>query len=71
MLIYSSSHKKSLCVKLGKEITKPKELDTSIDHEFYWSNNIVPTINRKYVELRSNFIMEVKQVYLDKFKDVV
>ncbi len=40
MLIYSSSHKQSLCVKLSKEITKPKELDTAIDHEFYWSNNI-------------------------------
>jgi hypothetical protein len=35
MLIYSSSHKQSMCVKLSKEITKPKELDTAIDHEFY------------------------------------
>jgi hypothetical protein len=50
MLIYSLSHKQSLCVKLSKEITKPKELDTAIDHEFYWSNNIVPMINKKYVE---------------------
>jgi hypothetical protein len=71
MLIYSSSHEQSLCVKLSKEITKPKELDTAINHEFYWSNNIVPMINKKYVELRSNFNMEVKRVYLGKFKDVV
>ncbi len=71
MLIYSSSHERSLCVKLSKEITKPKELDTAIDHEFYWSNNIVPMINTKYVELRSNFNMEVKQVYLGKFEDVI
>jgi hypothetical protein len=28
-------------------------------------------INKKYVELRSNFNMEVKQVYLGKFKDVI
>ncbi len=71
ILIYSLSHKQSLCVKLSKEITKPKELDTAIDHEFYWSNNIVPIINKKYVESRSNFNMEVKQVYLGKLKDVV
>ncbi len=56
MLIYSSLQ----CVKLSKEITKPTELDTAIDHEFYWSNNIVPMINKKYFELRSNFNMEVK-----------
>ncbi len=71
MLIYSSSHKQSLCIKLSKDITKPKELDTAIDHEFYWSNNIVPMINKKYAELRSNFNMEVKQVYLGKIEDVV
>ncbi len=71
MLIYSSSHEQSLCVKLSKEITKPKKLDTAINHEFYWSNNIVPMINKKYVELRSNFNMEVKRVYLGKFKDVI
>ncbi len=71
MLIYSSLLKRSLCVKLSKEITKPKELDTAIDHEFYWSSNIVPMINKKYVELRSNFNMEMKQVYLGKFEDVI
>ncbi len=71
MLIYSLSHKQSLCVKLSKEITRPKELDTAFDHEFYWSNNIVPMINKKYIELRSNFNMEVKRVYLGKFEDVV
>ncbi len=71
MLIHSLSHKQSLCVKLSKEITKPKELDTAINHEFYWSNNIVPMINKEYIELRSNFNMEVKQVYLGKFEDVV
>jgi hypothetical protein len=71
MLIYSSLHERSLCVKLSKEITKPKELDTAINHELNWSNNIVPMINKKYIELRSNFNMEEKQVYLGKFEDVV
>jgi hypothetical protein len=45
-------------------------LNTPIDHEFNWSNHIVPMINKNYVELRSNFNTEVKRVYLGEFKDV-
>ncbi len=51
-------------------IARPWELNTPIDHEFYWSNHILLMINKKYVELRSNFNTEVKRVYLGEFKDV-
>ncbi len=45
-------------------IEKPRELITSIYHEFYWSNSIVPMINKKYVEIRSNFNTKVKRIYI-------
>ncbi len=70
MLLFSSSNKQSLCVKLSRLIEKPRELNTLINHEFYWSNNIVSMINKKYVELWSNFNTEVKRVYIDEFEDV-
>jgi hypothetical protein len=43
---------------------------TPIDNEFYWSNNRVPMINKKYIEKSSNFNTEVKRVYTCEFKDV-
>jgi hypothetical protein len=46
MMMYSSSNKQSLCFKLTGLIAKPWELHTPIDHEFYWSNHIVPMINK-------------------------
>ncbi len=70
MLIYSLSNKKNLCFKLTRLIAKLHELNTSIDHDFFWSNHTVPMINKEYVELRSNFNTEVKRVYLGEFKDV-
>jgi hypothetical protein len=51
-------------------IAMPQELNAPINHEFYWSNHIVPMINKKYVELRSNINTEVKRVYLGEFEDV-
>jgi hypothetical protein len=51
-------------------IAKPRELNSPINHEFYWSNHIVPMINKKTVELRFNINTEVKRVYLGEFKDV-
>ncbi len=70
MLIYSSSNKKNLCFKFTELIAKPQELNIPVDHDFYWSNHIVPMINKKYIELRSNFNTEVKRVYLGEFEDV-
>jgi hypothetical protein len=65
MLIFSFN-KQSLCAKLTRLIQIPRELNTPTDHEFYWTNNIVPMINGKYIEIRSNFDMEVKK-YLGEF----
>jgi hypothetical protein len=67
MFIFSSNEQ-SLCAKLTGLIHVPRELTTPTDHEFYWTNNIVPMINGgKYIEIRSNFNMEVKKVYLGEF----
>jgi hypothetical protein len=66
MLIYSCNEQ-SLCAKLTGLIEIPRELNTPTDHEFYWTNNIVPMINGKYFEIRSNFNTEVKKVYLGEF----
>jgi hypothetical protein len=41
MLIYSCNEQ-SLCAKLTRKITIPRALRTPTDHEFYWTNNIVP-----------------------------
>jgi hypothetical protein len=60
-------NKQSLCAKLTGLIQIPRELTTPTDHEFYWTNNIVPMINGKCIEIRSNFNMEVKKVYLGDF----
>ncbi len=65
-----SSNKQSLCVKLSGLIEKSRELITPIGHEFYWSNSIVPMINKKYVETKSNFNTEVKRLYISEFEDV-
>ncbi len=65
MLIFLSN-KQSLCAKLTRLIQIPRELTTPKDHEFYWTNNIVPMINGKYIEIRSNFNTEVKKVYLSE-----
>ncbi len=63
MLIFFSN-KQSLCAKLTGLVQIPRELTTHTDHEFYWTNNIVPMINGKYIKIRSNFNTEVKKVSL-------
>ncbi len=63
MLIFLSNDQ-SLCAKLTRLIQIPRELTTPIDHEFYWTNIIVPMIKGMYIEIRSNFNTEVKKVYL-------
>jgi hypothetical protein len=66
VLIFSSNEQ-SLCAKLTGLIQIPRELNTPTDHEFYWTNNKVLMINGKYIEIKSNFKMEVKKVYLGEF----
>ncbi len=66
MLIFSSNEQ-SLCAKLTGLIQIPRELTTPTIHEFYWTNNIVPMINGKYIEIKSNFNTKVKKVYLGEF----
>jgi hypothetical protein len=66
MLIFLSN-KQSLCAKLTGLLEIPRELNTPADLEFYWTNNIVPMINGKYIEIRLNFNMEVWKVYLGEF----
>jgi hypothetical protein len=63
MLIFLSNEQ-NLCAKFTGLIQIPRELTTPTYHEFYWTNNIVPMINGKYIEIRSNFNTEVKKVYL-------
>jgi hypothetical protein len=41
MLIFLSNEQ-SLCAKLTGLIQIPRELTSPTDHEFYWTNNIVP-----------------------------
>ncbi len=69
MLIFLSN-KQSLCAKLTGLIQIPRDLTTPIDHEFYWTNNIVPMINGKYIEIRSDFNTEVKKVYLGEIHNI-
>jgi hypothetical protein len=59
MLMFSSN-KQSLCAKLTGLIQIPRGLNTPTDHEFYWTNNIVPMIDGKYIEIRSNFNTQVE-----------
>ncbi len=66
MLIFLSN-KQSLCAKLTRLIQIPRKLTTPTDHEFHWTNNIVPMINGKYIRIRSIFNTEVKKVYLGEF----
>ena len=63
MLIFSSN-KQSLCAKLTSLIEIPRDLNTQVDYEFYWTNNLLPMINGKYIDIRSNLNTEIKQVYL-------
>jgi hypothetical protein len=66
MLIFLSNEQ-SLCAKLTGVIQIPRELTTLTDHEFYSTNNVVPMINGKYIEIRLHFNTEVKKVYLGEF----
>ncbi len=45
-------------------IEKPLAITSDLDHKYYWVNYIVPMINKKYCEMRSNFNTDVKKKYI-------
>ncbi len=61
MLIFLSNQQ-CLCAKLTQLIQIPRESTTPTDNEFFWTNNMVPMITGKYIEIRSNFNTDVKKV---------
>ena len=64
MLLFLDTNTRSLCVKLNEILEKPREVITQMDNEYFWSNNTVPIINKKYCEIRSNFNAEIKRGYI-------
>ena len=60
--IYSEMDKTSLSYKIGEEIDVP----IHEDREFYWTNKIVPMINKKYCKIRAN-INSGKQKQVEYF----
>jgi hypothetical protein len=66
-LEYSTDNTSSLCYKIFKIIKIPITVTTSVDKEFYWKTKILPMINKKLCEMRSNFNSAVKEKYLGRF----
>ncbi len=54
----------SLCYKIFKIIEVLLTVTTLMDKEFYWKTKIVPMINKKLCEMRSNFNSAIKEKYL-------
>ena len=54
----------SLCFKIYAEIEIPDTIKTHVDKIFYWNQRLVPMINNKLVEVRSNFNLYIKKQYL-------
>ena len=61
--IYSEKDKTSLSYKCKEEIDVP----VNEDGEFYWTNKIVPMINKKYCEIRANINAVIKLEYFGEF----
>ena len=59
--------KRSLCFKIYAEIEIPDTIKTHVDKKFYWNQKLVPMINTKLVEVRSNFNSYVKKQYLGMY----
>jgi len=57
--------KRSLCFKIYAEIEIPDTIKTHVDKIFYWNQRLnqrlVPMINNKLVEVRSNFNSYIKK----------
>jgi hypothetical protein len=66
-LQYSADDTLSLCYKIFKIIEVPLTVTTLMDKEFYWKTKILPMINKKLCEMRSNFNSAIKERYLGKF----
>jgi hypothetical protein len=66
-LEYSTDDTSSLCYKIFKIIEVPITVTTEVDKEFYWKTKILPMINKKLCEMRSNFNSAVKERYLGRF----
>lgn len=56
--------KRSLCFKIYAQIEIPDTIKTHVDKKFYWNQKLVPMINTKLVEVRSNFNSYIKKQYL-------
>jgi hypothetical protein len=61
--VYSDRDKSSLCYKCNEEIDVP----VLEDGEFYWTNKIVPMINKKYCEIRANINSGIKVEYFGEY----
>ncbi len=61
--VYSDKDKSSLSYKCNKEIDVP----VLEDGEFYWTNKIVPMINKKYYEIRANINSGMKVEYFGEY----
>ena len=66
-LKYNDEEKRSLCFKIYTEIQTPDKIKTRSDKIFYWNQKLVPMINTKLVEVRSNFNSYIKKQYLGKY----
>ena len=61
--VYSDKDKSSLSYKCNEEIDVP----VLEDGEFYWTNKIVPMINKKYCEIRANINSGIKVEYFGEY----
>ena len=59
--------KRSLCYKIYAEVQIPDTIKTHVDKIFYWNHRLVPMINTKLVEVRSNFNSYIKKQYLGMY----
>ena len=66
-LKYEDKEKRSLCFKIYAEIQIPDTIKTPVDKIFYWNQKLVPMINTKLVEVRSNFNSHIKKQYLGMY----
>ena len=66
-LKYEDEETRSLCFKIYAEIQIPDTIKTRRDKIFYWNQKLVPMINTKLVEVRSNFNSYIKRQYLGMY----
>ena len=66
-LKYEDEETRSLCFKIYAEIQIPDTIKTRRDKIFYWNQKLVPMINTKLVEVRSNFNSYIKRQYIGMY----